>query len=199
MNKYKTFSRRFWAAVLDMGVFVPLGWLDHAIWSHVKEPNVLSVWLIINSSAGWLYSILLQGRYGQTIGKFICNVRVLDKTEKPLSMKQAIYRDALPIVIILPVLFYQVTNILNGQISSKGLPSPMNVTLKTYLSIYPIWFSLELLTMLTNKKRRALHDFIAGSVVIIEKTDDDPMAKTKYRYKMWALAILIILLLIDRA
>lgn len=28
------------------------------------------------------------------------------------------------------------------------------------------WFGLEVVTMLTNNKRRALHDFIAGSVVI---------------------------------
>ncbi len=31
--------------------------------------------------------------------------------------------------------------------------------------IGPIWFLLELLTMFTNEKGRALHDFIAGSVV----------------------------------
>jgi uncharacterized RDD family membrane protein YckC len=28
------------------------------------------------------------------------------------------------------------------------------------------WLGLELLTMLTNSKRRALHDLIAGSVVV---------------------------------
>jgi uncharacterized RDD family membrane protein YckC len=29
-----------------------------------------------------------------------------------------------------------------------------------------LWFLLEIATMLTNEKRRAVHDFIAGSVVI---------------------------------
>lgn len=29
-----------------------------------------------------------------------------------------------------------------------------------------LWFVAEVLTMLTNEKRRALHDFIAGTVVI---------------------------------
>lgn len=29
-----------------------------------------------------------------------------------------------------------------------------------------IWYFLELVTMLTNRKRRALHDFIAGTVVV---------------------------------
>jgi len=39
---------------------------------------------------------------------------------------------------------------------------------RTYwlLSSLPmLWFLAEVLTMLTNKKRRALHDFIAGTVV----------------------------------
>jgi uncharacterized RDD family membrane protein YckC len=29
-----------------------------------------------------------------------------------------------------------------------------------------LWFLLEIITLFANKKRRALHDFIAGSVVI---------------------------------
>lgn len=29
-----------------------------------------------------------------------------------------------------------------------------------------LWFVAEVLTMLTNEKRRALHDFIAGTVVV---------------------------------
>jgi uncharacterized RDD family membrane protein YckC len=28
------------------------------------------------------------------------------------------------------------------------------------------WFTLEIVTMLSNRKRRAVHDFIAGSVVM---------------------------------
>jgi uncharacterized RDD family membrane protein YckC len=40
------------------------------------------------------------------------------------------------------------------------------------------WFVLELLTMLTNNKRRALHDFIAGSVVVrLARTGDAPNEK----------------------
>ena len=37
--------------------------------------------------------------------------------------------------------------------------------------ISSIWLVTELITMLTNSKRRALHDYIAGSVVIDLKED----------------------------
>jgi len=33
--------------------------------------------------------------------------------------------------------------------------------------IYYVWICGEFLVMMTNRKRRALHDFIAGTVVII--------------------------------
>jgi uncharacterized RDD family membrane protein YckC len=34
-----------------------------------------------------------------------------------------------------------------------------------------LWFLAEVLTMLTNDKRRALHDFIAGTVVVRTNTE----------------------------
>jgi uncharacterized RDD family membrane protein YckC len=45
-----------------------------------------------------------------------------------------------------------------------------NTVVENYLSWLSIaWFLLEIVTMLTNEKRRALHDMIAGSVVIKEE------------------------------
>lgn len=41
------------------------------------------------------------------------------------------------------------------------------------LTVLPgLWFVAEVLTMLTNEKRRALHDFIAGTVVVRTNTED---------------------------
>lgn len=41
------------------------------------------------------------------------------------------------------------------------------------LALIPlVWFVAEVLTMLTNERRRALHDFIAGTVVIRTNVDD---------------------------
>ena len=36
-----------------------------------------------------------------------------------------------------------------------------------------IWFVLEIITMLLNKKRRALHDLIAGTVVVRTSIDEN--------------------------
>jgi uncharacterized RDD family membrane protein YckC len=197
MNKYNTFSRRFWAAIADMGVFVPLGWIDTAIWANVTVPVILSVWIVLHTAAFWIYGILLHGYYGQTVGKFACHVKVLDKTEKSLSMRQAFYRDAFPVLMGLPVLVYQVTNVLKGHIANRGFPTEMTIIFQAFLGISFLWFLLELITMLTNKKRRAIHDFIAGSVVVRLEPEESPAEKKKARYRNLLFFVLIALLILD--
>ncbi len=56
--------------------------------------------------------------------------------------------------------------------SSLQSGNPGNVSIINFIiliaigSIHFIWFGVEIITMLTNEKRRALHDFIARSVVV---------------------------------
>ena len=47
-----------------------------------------------------------------------------------------------------------------------GGVSSLPVLFQFLLAISLIWTVLEILTMLTNDKRRALHDYIAGTVVV---------------------------------
>lgn len=46
----------------------------------------------------------------------------------------------------------------------QALTDTMVFRLSTTLPL--LWYAVEVLTMLTNKKRRALHDFIGGTVVV---------------------------------
>jgi hypothetical protein len=63
-----------------------------------------------------------------------------------------------------------------GQTSPKAIDvalekrNPANVDT---MQVTPkLWFVAEVLTMLTNDKRRALHDFVAGTVVVRTNTED---------------------------
>jgi uncharacterized RDD family membrane protein YckC len=94
----------------------------------------------------------------------VCKVIVLDVSERPLSLRQAILRDILSL-ITLPILFVvEIPQVIRGvDVSTNPELSPgMWVLLSSGL----ILFLIEIATMLTNQKRRALHDYIAGSVVI---------------------------------
>lgn len=123
-------------------------------------------WTIISYEAYWLYSVLLHARYGQTLGKRAMDVKVLDVSESRIpTFSQAFLRDAGYIVLnwfSLIYVIYLVSShhqyVPNGQVN--GLPG----TVLAYAG--GGWFLLEVLTMLTNPKRRAFHDLIAKTVVL---------------------------------
>ena len=103
----------------------------------------------------------MTGKYGQTVGKWACRVKVLDVSEQKLSMKHAVLR-SVPLLISLvawPILLAGPAVVTNGHTS---LASGIRILLAVQLG----WFFLEFVTMLSNAKRRAIHDFIARSVVV---------------------------------
>ena len=106
----------------------------------------------------------MHGRRGQTLGKMACKVVVLDVSERPLSMRQAVLRDIFGVVLLPIGLAINISGILRG----IDISLPANFTAIDWIITYSAigWFLIEVVTMLTNDKRRALHDFIAGSVVI---------------------------------
>ena len=76
-------------------------------------------------------------------------------------MRQAVLRDSLMLMWSLWGVVVELPDV------AKGI-SPYNSTETSTAWAYAglVLFVLELVTMLTNSKRRAIHDFIAGSVVV---------------------------------
>ncbi|OGW29455.1 MAG: hypothetical protein A2X56_06630 [Nitrospirae bacterium GWC2_57_13] len=165
-GKYHTFWNRFWAGVIDGLIFLPLGLLFAWTKAHAHIlPIIIVVPAVVSLSLIWvLYSIGMHGRFGQTIGKMLARVKVLDVSEQQLSMRQAVLRDSVPLVLILASIPFQIISVLNAQplLASGNDSMPM----KIISSVDTAWFMAEIITMLTNYKRRALHDFIARSVVV---------------------------------
>ena len=163
--KYATFWRRFWAAVLDALLFWPLGWLDEWIWGATRSAAVLVPWYVLYSLSFVAYSIVLHGLYGQTLGKAIMGVKVVDLSEGPLSMTQAVLRDSFILVLTAYGLASGLRAVAAGT-SPYGTAFELGIADWIFIYANLGWFLLELLTMLFSRKRRAIHDFIAGSVVI---------------------------------
>jgi hypothetical protein len=115
----------------------------------------------------------MHSKHGQTIGKRIGKVKVVDhKTENDISFKQAFLRDAIPITIYVAILVYLLFMVFTGKLSAEVFNHPPNTNrtedtgLDLLVKISSWWYIAEIITMLTNKKRRAIHDFIAGTVVV---------------------------------
>lgn len=183
IGKYQTASRRLWAGFIDGLVFLPLGWLDSWILGTPRPAAILIGWMLISYPAYWLYSVLMHGFYGQTLGKKALGVVVLDLSEKPVSMKQSFLRDSIFIAINSAALILMIYLTLTGR--RQALPDePVSFNDPELILGIPslVWFLAEILTCLTNKKRRALHDFIAGTVVVnTEQVQLDQIEKLRLR------------------
>ncbi len=161
MSKYRTFWPRFWAGVVDGLIFLPLSLA--ASWVSPRAPiPLLAILYVVTGMMGVAYSVLLHGYYGQTLGKMLLRVKVLDVGESRLTMRQAVLRDS-PLIVLccIDIAFGTMYIVGGGNPLRAGDAAPMMVN---YAGL--LWFLAEVVTMLTNRKRRALHDWIAGSVVV---------------------------------
>ena len=165
LRKYQTFWPRFWAGWIDVLIFLPLYFVDSWVQGATAAPAMLALWFIAYTFCTDIYSVSMHAHYGQTLGKMAMGVKVLDLSEAKLSLRQAVLRDIVPIALSLTTVVNGLPRVLAG-LDPYIDPSEFNWIDKFWLFGSLIWFVAELATMLTNAKRRAVHDFIAKSVVV---------------------------------
>jgi len=161
-NQYNTFWPRLFAAVIDSIVFIILGMVIAMIPIENNKNNFIIVQLLY-SLLPLTYFVVCHGRYGYTIGKKMMNIKVTRVDEKNLiGYSRAFYRESVWFLTNMALIVYLIIDNLHSETIDTNV-----LRIGFYTSI--VWSLLELVTMLMNEKRRAIHDFIAGSVVI--KTD----------------------------
>jgi uncharacterized RDD family membrane protein YckC len=165
-HKYSTFGPRFWAGLVDGLVFLPVSLLDNYLSSPLRAAWILIAWALFSYPAYWVYSVSLHAYRGQTVGKKAQHVKVLDVSEQRIpSLKQALLRDIGSIVFSSCGLVYFIYLVVTRNYG--GSDSLANHWLLLVLAFANLgWFLLEIVTMLTNSKRRAFHDLIARTVVV---------------------------------
>lgn len=146
-GRYSTFWDRFIAGFID-GIAMAMIMIPFAIHSGFEFEPYISLAFTFFPFA---YTVVLHGLFGKTLGKKIMGLKVIDESEtREIGFRQAFLREAVPIAIVALML-----------IGSRWIPMEEQVDW-----IDTIWYVLEIGSVLTNEKRRALHDFIAGTVVV---------------------------------
>lgn len=167
MNKYNTFWKRFVAAIIDSFVLWPLSLLNEYQEAYAGE-LLFSIGILIFSIAYNAYFVLMHAKYGQTIGKKILGIKVVDIDEVTiLNFKRSAIRESPWIIanfifflyLLVALVLFKKAHFEKAKTDYENIAAIISIT----------WILIEFLTMLTNYKRRALHDYLAGSVVI--KTD----------------------------
>lgn len=178
---YATFWQRFWAMWIDCLVLLPVVALD--LWAQSLSKAV-SMALLLPTTALYLgYQIYCHGRFGQTVGKRIMGIRVSRLTGEPIGWRQAWLRSLVDIVFsVLGVFaaFVALVTISDADYYGfdwweriEALAEHEPAWLDWTAPASTVWVWSEVIVMLFNSRRRALHDFIAGTVVTQVKPASD--------------------------
>jgi uncharacterized RDD family membrane protein YckC len=169
---YATFWQRLAAGVIDVFVLSPLVLVDGRPSSKVGVALV-GVPLAFAYAA---YSIYMHGHGGQTVGKRLMGIRVVAVNGQPIAWRQAWLRGALDIVLSLSDAVARLMALASiADAKFYGVPPDVRFAnliaaepswTKTVMWIGAAWALSEVVVMLFNTKRRGLHDFVAGTVVI---------------------------------
>jgi uncharacterized RDD family membrane protein YckC len=163
--KYQTFVKRFIAGILDGLVFFPFGFMDEYI-NTINNAAVVISWAFIYATARIMYVVIGHGKYGHTLGKRAMGIKVLDLDEKNIiGYKRAFLRESVWILAEIAALIWLSFTHTTSSIIIPGYDDT-STFIATLDFVIVFWFVAELVTMMFNKKRRAVHDFMAGSVVV---------------------------------
>jgi len=172
--RYAGFWVRLGAGLIDELVQLPIFGLTYAAATHSLE--MYRVLLIPAALIYALYHILFMGWRGATPGKMAVHIKIVRLEGGPMGYWRALQRYS-------PYLFFQIISVSCMYIAIGRVSPDLYYTLDAYdqsryLRDYQphiarvftllegVWFLCEIVSLLANEKKRAIHDFIAGTVVI---------------------------------
>jgi uncharacterized RDD family membrane protein YckC len=163
MDRYSTLGNRIVALIIDVFVISPVVIISIYA-SEFGAPEWVGFLMIPLESVIIIgYTVLLHWKYGQTVGKMVAKVKVVDISEGPITFGQALLRDIAFIVDGVVGVAVSYSLIFSG----FGLTSEEYRAVADYLLVpISIWLLVDTIVCLRSPKRRALHDLIAGTVVL---------------------------------
>ncbi|MGB8353455.1 MAG: RDD family protein, partial [Chthoniobacteraceae bacterium] len=172
--KYRTFLPRLWTMFVDSGVLWPVTVFIVLMYGMPQHAVAATAGALIGQIIYWCYMVIMHAKYGQTVGKMACRIKVVDAaTEQAITFRQALLREGIPIMMGLGTVGYGIYFLWTGRPDVYFSVTNGNKSLFWILAGPPtLWFLAEVITMFTNEKRRALHDLIAGTVVVRTNLDE---------------------------
>jgi uncharacterized RDD family membrane protein YckC len=183
---YATFWQRFAAGWIDVFVFLPIIFIQACLEGEYKLfAYILAIPMAFASCA---YSIYGHGRFGKTIGKHVMGIRVVRLSGEPAGWRAAWMRGAVDIGFAALQAFATIWALASIADSgyygvgwlqrAKNLAALQPSELAWVEVATQVWIWSEIVVMLFNTRRRALHDYIAGTVVISENVNDEALPQS---------------------
>jgi uncharacterized RDD family membrane protein YckC len=176
---YATFWQRFGAIWVDVLVFLPI--VVAAVYAQSNSKNVAFAWAIVGPAIHCAYDIYFHARFGQTIGKRAMKIRVVRTDGGPIGWREAWLRSSVNVLLaafacvgstvalsLISDADYYGADWMDRARKLHELQPPWLVWSERATTV---WVWSEVAVMLMNRRRRALHDFLAGTIVISDRPD----------------------------
>lgn len=172
---YVGFWRRLAAYAIDFAILIPYALLARQLIYSSRAAYLVNV--LIGTLIAIDFQVYLVKRFGGSPGKLLMRMRIAKLDGSPVGYRQASIRYSVLFVIsmltsagLLLSLFHMSAIEYTGFTTSKARVRSLEAGAPAWYQPVQIagsvWVWSEFLVLLTNRKRRALHDFMAGTVVI---------------------------------
>lgn len=178
-NIYAGFWRRFGAFLIDFLITTPII-LGLIYINNLDRMNALYTY-IPTQIFFLIYYIYFVKLWGGTPGKLITKIKIVRKDGKPVRWREAILRHAIQWALGLPmgiVVLMPLLGMTDSEFLAVGAVERMKQTMEVAPDWYKftnwmnqIWIWSEFIVLLFNKRKRALHDYVAGTVVIKKRLE----------------------------
>ncbi|MEO6734558.1 MAG: RDD family protein [Ferruginibacter sp.] len=168
---YGSFKQRTFASLIDGLILLPLvavDWFNKSGWK--SQLLLIATFLI-----ALLYKIFFEYKYGATIGKKAMQLIVVNKDLLGVNLKEVLVRNVFDITwktifFVIDIITYRSTGFINVTSNEQFVAFQKNlINVNPYLLVYFLVIIIEVVFILTDKKRRALHDRMGDTFVIKAK------------------------------
>jgi len=171
---YAGFFKRIGSGVIDMLLLLSIV----LIISFNLEKSIFStiIVMIVPELLASAYFIYFHYKFGATLGKMAVGIKVTFPNGKKIGFKQALIRSSVDLALFMAFVLAVIIAFINADpeiyYSAVWQQDP-----RYMLALFPVWYGAlnlvskiwlwsEFVVLLFNKRKRAIHDYIAGTVVI---------------------------------
>jgi uncharacterized RDD family membrane protein YckC len=173
-NLYAGFWTRLGSLLLDSIFTLPVVFL--ILYLNSVGKNIYFYTIIPSFVFSLWYHIYLPKKFGGTPGKLVVGITIIKLDGQFIDWKEAILRQIVLLALSILSSVLMTISILEADEEIFTSLSWLNQS-RYLMSLYPmffkfntwtsnIWIYSEFVVLLTNKRKRAIHDFIAGTVIV---------------------------------
>lgn len=171
---YAGFWKRFCAGFADAFIIMPLACL--LVWLEGFDRTLAIIITIPSSILFAMYNVYFNARFGGTPGKLAVGIRITRPNGTPIMWIEAWKRSSVDLAfafLTLVVEVWALAHVDPSQYLSLGwmertklLETHQPSWFGSVFILQQVWIWSEVIILLFNRRKRAIHDFIAGTVVV---------------------------------